>query len=109
MALLFDPPTRAPYLWSVHRARLKCLVTAIRRNLVLLFLLVLVMVVVAVAVVPTLPLVVLTIICLAMPAIAAVTPVMLFCNTADLFLKMLLEHVANLTFRAILNLTLVFL
>jgi hypothetical protein len=95
-------------LWSIRRVGLKCLVTAIRRSLVLLFLLALVIVVAAIASVTTLPIVVLTIIRLALPTVVAITPVMLFRNTADLLLVMLLQCVAELRFCAILNLVLTF-
>jgi hypothetical protein len=96
-------------LWSMGRARLECLVAAIRRSLVLLFLLMLVIVMAIIAVVATCPLVVLTIIHPALPAVVTVTPVMLFHNMADFLLVMLLEHVVELMFCAILNLTLAFL
>jgi hypothetical protein len=96
-------------LQSVRRARLECLVPAIRRNLFLLFLLAFVIVVATIAVVPTLPLLDLTIISLATPSMVALTSMMLARNTVDLLLIMLLRHVAELTFCAILNLTLMFL
>jgi hypothetical protein len=96
-------------LWSVRGAGLECLVTMIRRNLVLLFLFAFVVIVAAVAVVATLPLVVLMIVCLVMPATAAVTSMTLFHDTMDLLLIMLLEGVAKLAFFAKLDLALTFL
>ena len=96
-------------LLSMCRAWLECLVAAIRRNFVILFLLMLVIVMAIIAVVATCPLVVLTIIHPALPAVVTVTPVMLFHNMADFLLVMLLEHVVELMFCAILNLTLAFL
>jgi hypothetical protein len=96
-------------LWSMSRARLECLVTAIRRSLVLLFLLVLVIVVKMIAVVAILPLVVMTIIHLALPAVATVTPVTLLHDMADLLVVLPPEHLTHLTLHAKLDLTLAFL
>jgi hypothetical protein len=96
-------------LWSVHRAWLECLVTAIRRSLVLLFLLTLVVVVAMIAVVRILPLVVMLIIRLALPAVATITPVTLFCDTMDLFIVSHPERLMQQRFRVMLNLTLAFL
>jgi hypothetical protein len=66
-------------------------------------------VVAAITVVATVPFVVLTIIHPALSAVAAITPVTLFCNTADLLLVTLLERMAEFAFCVILNLTLSFL
>ncbi len=98
-------------LWflSVHRTWLECLVTAIRRSLVLLFLFGLAIVVMMTAVIAILPLVVVTMIRVALPAVAIVTPLTLFCDTADLLVVLLPKHVTHLMSHAMLDLTLMFL
>jgi hypothetical protein len=92
----------------VRRARLECLVAAIRRNLVLLFLFMFVIVLEVIAAVGTLPLAVLTIIRPALPAVVAITSVTLVRNTVDLLIVTLLQCVAELAFCTILNLRLAF-
>jgi hypothetical protein len=90
-------------------ARLECLVTAIGRNLVLLFLLAFVVVGAMIAVATTLPPVILTMIHLVTSAYVAVAHVTLFCNMMGIFLEPLLNRVAQLAFCAILDLALAFL
>jgi hypothetical protein len=69
-------------LWSLRGAGLECLVTAIRRNLVLLFLLAFVVVgaMATMAVVATLPLVILMIISLVASVTMAIACATLFCD-----------------------------
>jgi hypothetical protein len=95
--------------WSVHRAWLECLVTMIRRSLVLLFLLVLVIVVTMTIVIAILPLVAMTMIHVALHAVAAVTPLTLFCDTADLLVVLLPEGMRHLMSHTMLDLMLAFL
>jgi hypothetical protein len=95
--------------WSVHRAWLERLVTAVRRSLVLLFLLVLVIVVTMTAVIAILPLVVVTMIPVALPAVATITPLTLFSDMADVFVVLLPEHMTHLTSHRMLDLMLAFL
>jgi hypothetical protein len=95
-------------LWSMRGARLECLVTAIRRSLVLLFLFMLVVVAKMIAVVAILPLVVMTIIRLALPAVATITSVTLLRDMADLLVVSPPERLTHLTLHAKLDLTLAF-
>jgi hypothetical protein len=74
-------------LWSVHRTWLECLVAAIKRSLVLLLLLALIVVAMTTAVIVILPFVVMVMIPIASPVVATLTPLALFCHTADLFVK----------------------
>jgi hypothetical protein len=71
-------------LWSVRRAWLENFVATIRRGLVLLFLLAFIIVATMTAVITILPLVVMAIILIALPAVATITSVTLFLDTADL-------------------------
>ncbi len=89
-------------------AGLECLVTTIRRNLVLLILLAFVVSRTAITVFATLPLVVLIMIRLVMFATTAIARVMLFCNTADFLLVTHLERVTKLVLCVILDLMLAF-
>jgi hypothetical protein len=77
-------------LWSVRKTWLECLVAVIRRSLVLLFLLMLILVAMKTAVITILPLVVVAMIPIALPVVATVTPLTLFCRTVDLFVEPLL-------------------
>ncbi len=96
-------------LWSIRRAWLECLAAAIRRTLVLLFLLALVIVVMMTAVIAILPLVVVTMICVALPAVATITPLMLFSDMVDLLIVLLPECMMHIAPHAMLSLTLAFL
>jgi hypothetical protein len=76
-------------LQSMHRAWIEQLVATIGRGLVLLFLLALIIVASTTAVITILPLVVMAIVLIALPAVATVTSVMLFHDTADLLIVQL--------------------
>jgi hypothetical protein len=90
-------------LWSVRRAWIECLVATIRRSLVILFLFVLVVVAMMTAVIAILPLVVVVVILVALPAAATVTPLTLFCDTADLLVVSLMELVTHLASHVMLD------
>jgi hypothetical protein len=92
----------------VHRAWLERLVAAIRRGPVLPFLFTFVVVITTTAVVAILPLVVVAIVLVALPAVAIVTSVRLFCHMADLLIEPLVQFVTHLASHALLDLTLVF-
>ncbi len=94
---------------SMRRAWLECLVAAIRRNLVLLFLFVFVIVVMMTTVIAILLLVVMMMILVASPTLATVTPLMLFCDMADLLGVLLPELMTHLVSHAMLDLVLAFL
>jgi hypothetical protein len=96
-------------LLSMCRAWLECLVAAIRRNFVILFLLMLVIVITMTTVIAILPLVFVTIILVASRAVATVTPMTLFCDTAGFLIILLPELMAHLGPHAILDLMLAFL
>jgi hypothetical protein len=96
-------------LWSVHRAWIQHLVTAIRRSLFLLFPFALVVVATMTAVIAILPLVVVTMILVALPAVLTVTTLTLFRDTADLLIVPLMELVMHLEYHAMLDSMLVFL
>ncbi len=96
-------------LWSMRRAWLECLVTMIRRSLVLLFLFALVVVATMTAVIAILPLVVVAMILVALPAMGTVTSLMLFRDMADLLIVLLTELVTHLVSHTMLHLTLAFL
>jgi hypothetical protein len=76
-------------LWSVRRAWLESFVAVIRKSLVLLFLFALVVVAMMTAVIAILPLVVVAMILVAWPAVATITSVTSFCDTADLLIVLL--------------------
>ena len=94
-------------LWPVHQAWLECLVTAIRRSLILPFLFAFVIVVTTIAVIAILPLVVVAIVLVVLPAVAIVFSVTLFCHMADLLIIPLAQFVMHFAFHALLSLTLV--
>jgi hypothetical protein len=96
-------------LWSMRRAWLECLVTTISRSLVLLFLFTLVVVATMTAVILILPFVVVTMILVALPDVATVTPLKLFCDMANFLVVLLTELMTHLASHVMLNLTLAFL
>jgi hypothetical protein len=96
-------------LWRVHQTWLERLVTAIRRGPVIPLLFTFVIVIKTAAVVAILPLVVVAIVLVALPAVAIVTSVMLFCHMADLLIKQLAQFVTHLASHALLDLMLTFL
>jgi hypothetical protein len=96
-------------VFGLTTAWLEYLVVAMRiRSLVLLFLLALVIVVMAITVDVIHPFVIVTIMCLALPAVATVTPATLFRDTADLLIVSPPEHLMHLTLHAIFGLMLAF-
>ncbi len=95
-------------LQPVHQAWLEPLVAAIRRSLILLFPVTFVVVITTTAVIVILPLVVMEIVLVALPAVAIVISVTLFCHTADLFMEPLAQFMAYLTSHVLLDLTLAF-
>jgi hypothetical protein len=74
-------------LWPVRRTWLERLVAAIRRSLVLWFLLAFIIVATMTTVIAILPLVVVAMVPIALPVVATITPLTLFCCTADLFFE----------------------
>jgi len=96
-------------LWSVCRVWLEILVAAIRRSLVHLFLFALVVVATMTAVILILPFVVVTMILVALPDVATVTPLTLFCDMANFLVVLLTELMTHLASHVMLNLTLAFL
>ncbi len=96
-------------LQPVHRAWLECLVAVIRRSLVLPFLVAFVVVVTTTAVIMILPLVVVAVVLTALPAVATVTSVMLFCHKVDLLVVPLAKFVMNLGSHALFDLALAIL
>jgi hypothetical protein len=96
-------------LWPVHQAWLERLIAAIRRSLILPFPFAFVVVVTMTAVIAILPLVVVTIVIVALPAVAIVTSVTLFCHTANLLIVPLAQFVTHFASHALLDLTLMFL
>jgi hypothetical protein len=96
-------------LWSVRRKWLECLVVAFRRSLVLLFLFALVIVTTMTTVSAILPLVVMMMILVVLPAVATITSLTLFHDTADLLIVLLTEFMTHFASHAMLDLTLAFL